>query len=109
MVVLCDRLRKTGALAEDSILLDLPERLLHCLEVLAEHSALPPSGEFVRIDHGLTQQQLADRVGVSRVSINKQLNAWREEGLIEHGRGYVVLLDWRALKVSAGSDCSPRS
>lgn len=47
----------------------------------------------VRIDHGLSQQNLADSVGLTRVVVNRQLTVWREKGLIEYARGVTVILD----------------
>ena len=43
-----------------------------------------------------------DLVGATRESINKQMRAWGEEGLIGLERGYVVILDADALEQLAG-------
>ena len=52
--------------------------------------ALPGS---VRIKHGLSQQSLADSVGLTRVVMNRQLSAWRDQGLIQYSRGVLVIPD----------------
>ena len=39
----------------------------------------------------MPQQDLADLVGTTRESVNKQLRAWEQEGIVELGRGRVVL------------------
>ena len=52
----------------------------------------------IHIAHGLSQKDLADSVGLTRVMVNRQLRIWREEGLIEDGRGFSVILDPEALE-----------
>ena len=47
-----------------------------------------------------TQQALADRVGVTRQSVNKQLRSWSSQGLIEVWRGKVRI---RTPVISAGA------
>jgi CRP-like cAMP-binding protein len=39
----------------------------------------------------MPQQDLADLVGTTRESVNKQLRAWEEDGILELGRGRVVI------------------
>jgi DeoR/GlpR family transcriptional regulator of sugar metabolism len=41
---------------------------------------------------------LGQAIGVSRETVNKQLNEWREQGLLEVGRGFVVLHDLARLQ-----------
>jgi CRP/FNR family cyclic AMP-dependent transcriptional regulator len=92
LLVLCARLRQTTALVEDAILHDLPARLVHRLQALAAACGRPePRSASVRIDHALTQEELGDSIGVSRVSVSKQLNAWRARGLLDFGRGFIVV------------------
>ena len=45
----------------------------------------------MRVDFRMSQKDLAALLGASRESVNKQLSAWQHDGLIEMGRGYVVL------------------
>lgn len=50
-----------------------------------------------------TQQDLADLVGVSRVSLGKALTRLQARGMIEPGYGYVTIRDGAALReISAG-------
>lgn len=46
---------------------------------------------------GITQQQLANHTGATREAVNRTLQALKETGHIEQGRGYIRLLDPRAL------------
>lgn len=92
LVVLCERLRRTTEQVEDVIFRDLDVRLAKILLTLvadADGPAVVP----------LSQQELGRRLGISRESINKQLNRWREDGLIDLSRGAVRLLDTRALEL----------
>ncbi|MGV3614170.1 MAG: Crp/Fnr family transcriptional regulator [Fimbriimonas sp.] len=47
--------------------------------------------------NGVTQQRLADGTGASREAVNRTLQALREAGYIEQGRGMIRLLDRNAL------------
>ncbi|MEZ4289280.1 MAG: helix-turn-helix domain-containing protein [Myxococcota bacterium] len=61
----------------------------------------------MRIEHGLSQQKLADSVGLTRVLVNRQLSSWREQGLVETGRGFVLLRDPEALERFVWADSDP--
>ena len=50
----------------------------------------------------LTQEHLADMVGGTRPSVNQILQRLRTQGIIELGRGRVIVLDRRTLTVKAG-------
>lgn len=97
MDVLCQRIRQTTAFLEDAVLLEVPLRVLGRLEALAEQHG-QPEGPGVYVDHGLTQQEIAEFVGVSRVSVSKVLTTWRDAGVIEYGRGFVRILDLARLR-----------
>ncbi|MEM7022582.1 MAG: helix-turn-helix domain-containing protein, partial [Pseudomonadota bacterium] len=44
------------------------------------------------------QQQLANMVGMSRESINKQLGQWRDDGLIAMEDGRIIVIDLDTLQ-----------
>jgi CRP/FNR family transcriptional regulator/CRP/FNR family cyclic AMP-dependent transcriptional regulator len=75
----------------DSIFLELPARLVRRLLDLCRLSPdeLQPGR---RLDHGLSQGELAASIGVSRESVNKLLAGWKKDGWIDAGRGYVTVL-----------------
>ena len=101
MAILCDRIRQSTAFVEDAVLLDAGTRLLNRLRALADQYGRPDSdGKTLRIEHGLSQQEIGESVGLTRVSINRLLGRWRAEGLIEDGRGYIVIRDSAFLKGS---------
>jgi CRP/FNR family cyclic AMP-dependent transcriptional regulator len=99
--ILCDRIRQTSAFVEAAVFLDASARLLHRMKALAEQYGQPePDRVGIRIQHGLSQQELGESVGLTRVSINRHLAAWRERGLIQDGRGYIVVPDMSKLEVA---------
>ena len=70
--------------------MSLPARLAKRLLALAEeHGARPVVGGPVEIR--LSQQDLADLVGTTRESVNKQLRIWEDGGIVGLGRGRTVL------------------
>jgi CRP/FNR family cyclic AMP-dependent transcriptional regulator len=90
MAVLAQRLRSLSELVEDTLFLNLPVRLAKKLVALAEsHGQRTPEG--VRIDLKLSQGEWGDLVGATRESINKQLRAWTDRGLIRVDAGYIVI------------------
>jgi CRP-like cAMP-binding protein len=81
LAALSDRLRHTNVLLEDSIFLDLSARLCRRLLELSEKRGLATK-RGIEIDLRLTQQDLANFVGASRVAINKLLGTFQDQGLI---------------------------
>jgi CRP-like cAMP-binding protein len=97
--ILCNRIRQTSAFVEAAVFLDASARLLRRIKALAEQYGRPePDRMGIRIQHGLSQQELGESVGLTRVSINRHLAAWRERGLIRDGRGYIVVPDMSKLE-----------
>ena len=90
MSTLAERLRHLSELVEDTLFLNLPVRLAKKLvELGRSHGQRTPEG--LRIDLKLSQGEWGDLVGATRESINKQLRAWGEAGLVRLDRGYLVI------------------
>ncbi len=103
MVVLSQRIRQTTQFVEDSVFQDVGTRLLHRIELLAKaYGQEDAETGSIRVEHGFTQQDLADSVGLTRVSVNRQLGAWKDQGLVGHGRGWIVIHDRGALENFVG-------
>ncbi len=84
------RVRRLSERAEDRQTMSLPARLAkRLLALAAEHGTRPIVGGPVEVR--LSQQDLADLVGTTRESVNKQLRVWEEEGIVALGRGRTVL------------------
>lgn len=89
--VLCERLRQTSLALEQIALLDLPARLaIVLLKLAGSYGRIVASGG-TRIELKLSQRDLSTLVASSRESVNKQLGAWREGGVIAMDDGFIVL------------------
>ena len=99
--VLCERLRETTTFLEETLFLEVPERLFSRLTAVATRAGTPNNGKRVRIDHELSQEELGQSIGAARESVNKQLHDWKSQGLIDFGRGYVLVHDMKTLRAAA--------
>ena len=89
--LLCARLRSTNERTEEMMFLPLSVRLARRLDTLVQDF-----GAEVQI----TQDELAGLVGVTRESINRQLQEWRASGIVTLGRGRISV-DRERLAVEA--------
>jgi CRP-like cAMP-binding protein len=86
--LLCDRVRWTSRLVADSAFLSVPDRMLTRLRDLAP-SGQPQSDGSIRIR--ISQQELADYLGVSRQVVNGYLRDWQKNGQVSLSRGAITL------------------
>jgi len=95
--ILARRIRHLNKQISDIFFLDLPARLARTLLLLAEqHGHTTEIG--VRIDLSLTQTDLAEMTGATRVSINKALGRFRRaKWVLVEGR-QLTILDQDALQ-----------
>ncbi len=77
------------------------------MDLSRRYPGIDPKDGSVRIEHGLAQQGLADSVGLTRAVVNRQLNIWRDQGLIDYTRGVIVIPDAAAFDVVVWRDPSP--
>ncbi|MCP4360971.1 MAG: Crp/Fnr family transcriptional regulator [Chloroflexi bacterium] len=76
------RIRRLNNQVSDIFFLDLPARLARqLLELAEEHGRQTPDG--VQIQLSLTQTDLAEMTGATRVSINKALGRFRRAGWVK--------------------------
>jgi len=93
--LLCKRVRWTAQLMEDSALLGVPARIAKRLLSLAKlHGRDTPTGSKLT----LSQEELAQFLGVSRQIVNQHLQAWKAKGWLTSGRGSVTLCNVRSLE-----------
>ena len=95
--VLASRLRKLSEVMEDTLFLTLPTRLAKKILALAD-SYGRPTEDGVVIELKLPQHELGELVGTSRESVNKQLRAWVEAGLVQVDRGYITVCNQEGLE-----------
>lgn len=88
--LLCQRVRWLTDLLEASAFLGVSARLARWLMMLAAQQGVAhPDGVEIRV----SQQDLAQFLGVSRQTVNEMLQSWRLEGLVSLGRGRIVVRD----------------
>jgi CRP/FNR family cyclic AMP-dependent transcriptional regulator len=92
--LLCKRVRWTAELMEDTALLSVPARLAKRLLSLAGAQGREPR-RGTKIT--LSQEELAQFLGLSRQIVNQHLQTWRAKNWISLGRGSVMLEDPQAL------------
>ncbi len=94
--VLVKRLRATNQSIQDAYLLDVPGRLARRLLTIAEEHGVQ-TDEGTDIGLRVSQQELANMIGASRVAVNKQLQTWRRDNIVDVNRQRVTILDEEAL------------
>lgn len=82
--LLCARIRWMSQRTEEAAFLPLEQRLLRRLVALGADYG----DEIV-----VSQEELALFVGATRESVNRRLQVWKRDGLLELGRGWIRLRD----------------
>lgn len=94
---LARNIRRLNSQLSDVFFLDLPARLARTLLNLAEqHGRVTADG--IVIDLSLTQTDLAEMTGATRVSINKAIGRFRREQWVQTKRRKFILLNPEALQ-----------
>jgi CRP-like cAMP-binding protein len=93
---ICEKLRLAADMSVSIRYLDVQARFYRRLQYLARYDGRA-DGDGIRIQHALSQRELADSIGVSREALNKLFGDWRRAGLVSYGRGYLVVKDPSAL------------
>src|SRR5437764_9920946 len=96
LIVLCERLRRTNEQVEDLAFLDLEARIAKVLVRLADENR---NGQQMARPVGvkISQRALGELCGGSRESVNKHLQDWKRSGIIELGKGAIMVRDIAAL------------
>jgi len=93
--LLCQRIRWTSGLAEESALLSVPARLARRLLSLGElHGRKTPNG----VELTISQEEVARFLGLSRQAVNQYLQEWKLQEWLILGRGKIVILDENELR-----------
>lgn len=93
--LLCQRIRWMSERMEESVLLPLSNRLARRLIALSEDYGS---------DLTVSQEELAVFVGATRESVNRQLQTWKKQGLVELGRNRIRVVDGHRLSGSLAAD-----
>jgi len=93
--LLCKRVRWTSEQVEDTSFLAAPARIAKRLVSLAQSHGRPaPTG----IQLKLSQEELAQFLGLSRQVVNKHLQVWKRKHWISLGRGSILVTNQEALR-----------
>ncbi|MCK9274454.1 MAG: Crp/Fnr family transcriptional regulator [Syntrophales bacterium] len=99
MAFLSTRLRKTDGLLADLCFLSVPERLAKRLAAIAEeYGPLINATDSIEIPMAITQTDLANLVGTSRETINRELKTLKEAGIIDFERTRIRIHNLEKLK-----------
>jgi len=90
--VLARRLRRTNSTLSDMIFTDVPARVAKALLLLARRFGTETGG-LLRVEHDLTQAELAALVGASRETVNKALAGFAQRGWVRLETRCVVIVD----------------
>lgn len=101
---LCARVDAYYDSFEDVLLLKLPARIAKRILALARAQHSPYAGNLV-LDTGLSQENLASMLGITRQSLSKQLVEWKEKEWINIQYGRIIIQNIEALQaVSEGQE-----
>ena len=84
IMLLCQRIRWQSERMEESVLQPLAVRLARRLVAL---------GADFGLEVHISQEQLGVFVGAARESVNRQLQSWRKDGILDIQRGRILLQD----------------
>lgn len=101
--LLCERLRDTSETLGNFAMLDLPGRLARKLLNLAGEYGKSANGR-IRLEIRLSHTDLGRFVGCSRESVNKQMRAWEEAGIVAREAGRIAVCKPAVLRRIAGQD-----
>lgn len=101
--VLCERLRDTSETLGNLAMLDLRGRLARKLLNLAAEYGNSSNGR-IRLEIRLSHSDLGRFVGCSRETVNKQMRAWEEAGIVSRESGRIALAKPTVLRRIAGQD-----
>jgi CRP/FNR family transcriptional regulator, cyclic AMP receptor protein len=87
------RLRRADQTSQDLVFFDAPTRLARkLLELAEEHGEPTGRADEVRITVRVTQEEMAQMVGVTRGSVNRLIASFAGRGWIDWNDGYPILL-----------------
>jgi CRP/FNR family transcriptional regulator, cyclic AMP receptor protein len=95
--VLCRRLRTTTEQVEDVMFRHLESRVAKALVQLAESTGFH-GGSSPSVALRVSQRELGNMAAGSRESVNKHLQTWHRQGLIDLSKGSIRIRDVEAIK-----------
>lgn len=102
MLVLARRVRRMTGQAEDAAFLKARTRIAKVVVTLAEDFGRATRGGGTRLD--VTDTDLANRLGVTRETVNKNLGWFKSRGILHRDGGWLIVDDLGRLSAFASSD-----
>jgi CRP/FNR family transcriptional regulator, cyclic AMP receptor protein len=97
MNVLCEKLRRTSEQVEDLVFRDVEQRIAKALLQLCHRFGRSDDASCVRELH-LSQSELANIIGITRESVNKQLKIWQRAGFVDLAKESIIIRSAAALE-----------
>ena len=97
LACLSERLRKTDDMLEDASFLTVAGKLAKKLIEMGREFGVKEKSA-IKINIRLTQQDIAELIGTTRESINKELKVLRDRGMISTEGGIIKIIDLERLK-----------
>ncbi len=94
---LCARARNASEMFELQSLTSANARLARCLLRVAEKWGESMPDGSIRVEQTFSQSDLGELAGIARENVNRHLQAWAQEGLLEFDKGQIRLLQPDAL------------
>ena len=95
---LASRLRRSTVYTEHLSNHSVHQRVVRLLLVLAEDYGVIDNKGAIRIDLGLTQDQMASMFGTTRETINRELSKLRDQKVIRSGHKQIIIRNLVQLK-----------
>ena len=95
--IMSERLRRTSEQVEDLVFRDVEQRIAKAILQLYHRFGRSDSDGQLRELH-LSQSELANIIGITRESINKQLRVWQRAGFIDLAKELILIRDAAALE-----------
>lgn len=99
---LARRLRRSNDTVSDLAFADVPSRVARTVRHLASKFGTTTDEGHLRVEHQLTQEELAQLVGSARETVNKALASLSRRGVIEVRQRAITVIDQDALERLAG-------
>ncbi|RHW27032.1 Crp/Fnr family transcriptional regulator [Nocardioides immobilis] len=99
---LARRIRLSSNAVAELVYADVPSRVARAIVVLAEKFSVSTAPGETRVDHQLTQSELAEFVGAARESVNRALGILERAGAIVARPGFVKVTNYERLHAYAG-------
>ena len=89
---LCDRARNASEMFEIQSLTSGNARLARCLLRMAHKWGISQSDGSLFIEQNFSQSDIGELAGIARENVNRHLQAWVQDGLIQFNKGEITLL-----------------